>query len=363
MRCCLFGMVLVAAMCGIRAASADAETRLYLSVAGEKHIAIYDQDAATGELRHQADVPTTGEPGALCVDPARRRLFAALRSTGQLAAFRIDPATGGLTHLNTVEAGADPAQISTDRTGQYLLTAYYVAAKATVHAIDDDGTLSAEPLQTVPTADKAHAIMTDRSNRFAFVPHTGPNVIFQFRFDPAKGELTANDPPRLETPPDRGPRHVTFHPTLDVTYIDDEQGSSVTAYAIARPAGTLSPLATAPTIPADFAEVNSTAELRIHPTGRFLYVANRGHDSIACFTLNDAGLPTPIGQARTEQTPRSFDLSPDGAFLYAAGESSGKLAGYRVHPDDGTLRRMATCDVGKQPWWVMAVELPTEDAE
>ena len=352
-------IALAAAVALSLSSTASAATRVYVSVAGEKRIAVYDFDPSSGELRHRSNAMTEGEPGALCVDPARRRLFAALRSTGQLAAFQIDAATGGLTHINTVQAGADPAQISTDRTGRYLLTAYYVAAKATVHTIGEDGALSAAPLQSVPTADKAHAIATDPTNRFAFVPHTGSNAIFQFTFDAQSGLLAANDPPRLDTPPDSGPRHIAFHPTLDVVYIDNEQGSSVTAYALQSPSGTLTPVSTAPTIPDDYTEVNSTAEIRVHPTGRFLYVSNRGHDSIACFALDEDGQPTPLGQAPTEQTPRSFDLSPDGNYLYAAGESSGELAAYRVDLLGGTLERIATYDIGLQPWWVMAVESPT----
>ena len=161
-----------------------AETFVYVSVAGDKRIAIYHLDALTGKLTHKADCNVAdGEPGALTVDPDKGLLLAAIRSTGKLASFRLDPATGKLTHVNTVTVGPDPAHISTDRTGRYLLTAYYVDAKVTVHTIGTDGRLSEKPIQSIPTADKAHAIVPDPSNRFVFVPHTGPNTIFQFTFD------------------------------------------------------------------------------------------------------------------------------------------------------------------------------------
>jgi 6-phosphogluconolactonase len=340
--------------------SALAGTALYVSVAGEKKIAVYRMDKAEGGLTLRATTSTAGEPGALAVDPERRFLFAALRSTGQLASFRIDPGNGKLTHLSTVPAGADPAHLSSDRRGRFLLTAYYQAGKVTVHAIDRNGGLSARPLQTVGTAEKAHAILADSSNRFVFVPHTGPDRIFQFTFRARTGKLTANAVPQIVTPKGTGPRHIALHPSRHLAYVDNEQGSSVTLYRLDAKAGTLTPVQTIPTLPRGFKGSNACAELKVHPGGRFLYVSNRGHDSIACFTLGGDGRMAAAGQVATERTPRSFDLDPSGKFLYAAGESSGKLAAYRVDPRTGGLKRLATHAVGRHPWWVLAVELPAQ---
>jgi 6-phosphogluconolactonase len=342
------------------AGTASAETVVYVSVAADKKIAVYVMDPKTGALVHRDDAKVeAGEPGALATDPQKRFLFAAIRSTGKLSAFRIDPKTGKLTHLNTVDAGPDPAHISTDKEGRFLLCAYYVAAKVTVHAIGQDGTLSARPLQSLATADKAHAIVLDLGNHFAFVPHTGPNAIFQFTFDGRSGELKPNAVPKVTTPPGTGPRHLVFHTSKEIVYVDNEQGSSVTAYRLDPKAGTLSPQGTVPTLPEDFKGTNACAEIKIHPSGKYLYVSNRGHDSIACFTVDAKdGKLTANGQAPTEKTPRGFDLDPDGHFLFAAGEGNGKLAAYRVHADKGTLERLATYDVGRMPWWVMSVRLP-----
>lgn len=336
-----------------------ADTYVYVSVAGEKKIAIYRMDTDEGKLTHRADVITDGEPGALTTDPKKQFLFAAIRSAGNLASFRIDHQTGQLTPINTVPAGADPAHISTDRTGRFLFTAYYVAGKVTVHAIGKDGALSAKPVQTVATAEKAHAILADPSNRFVLVPHTGPNAIFQFTWQVDPGRLTANAVPKVSTGEGTGPRHIVFHPSKDIAYVDNEQGGSVTAYALDPKAGTLEPFQTLSTLPKDFQGTNACAEIKIHPTGKFLYVANRGHDSIACFKIdaNDGKLTT-IGQEPTEKTPRSFDLDPAGKFLLAGGESSGKVAIYRINGESGALKRVQTYEVGKQPWWVMTVDLP-----
>jgi 6-phosphogluconolactonase len=292
----------------------------------------------------------------LAVDPGRQFLFASLRSTGKLAAFRIDPDTGKLTHLNTVAAGPDPAHLATDATGKFLFAAYYVDGKVTVHAIGADGRLSDKPVQSTPTADKAHAIAPDPSNRFVFVPHTGANAIFQFTFDATMGRLTANKPTKVETPKNTGPRHLVFHPSKPIAYVANEQGSSVTAYDMDTKAGTLSPRRTQSSLPKEWLGVNACAEIKVHPSGRFLYVSNRGHDSIAGFGLDEEGKMTTIGQTPTEKTPRSFDIDPSGQFLDAAGESSGKLATYQIDAKSGALRLVETIEVGKTPWWVLAVK-------
>jgi 6-phosphogluconolactonase len=349
--------VLTAAATAAEPKPAGGPAVVYVSVAAEKRIAVYQMDRATGKLTHRSDAKLDGEPGALVVDPGRRFLFAALRAEGKLASLRIDPATGMLTHISTVPAGPDPAHISTDAAGRYLLAAYYVDAKVTVHAIGKDGALGEKPVQSIPTAEKAHAIVPDPSGRFVFAPHTGPDAIFQFTFDAKTGQLTANDPAKLRTPKGTGPRHLVFHPSKPIAYVANEQGGSVTAYALDSKAGTLSPRETVSTLPKDFKGANACAEIRIHPSGKFLYVSNRGHDSIACFALDEEGKVSVTGQEPTEKTPRSFDLDSAGKFLFAAGESSGELAAYRIDGESGRLKKLETCEVGKMPWWVLVVNL------
>jgi 6-phosphogluconolactonase len=363
---------LTALFCAAPAFAADV---VYVSVAGEKRIAIYQVDSADGRLTHVGDASTAGEPGALTTDPKRRYLFAALRSTGELAAFRIEPTTGKLTHINTVPAGADPAHISVDKEGKFLLTAYYGAGQVTVHSIADDGSLSKKPKQTVKTKEKAHAIVLDPRGLAVLIPHTGPNAIYAFWWHGKTGEIGTPSifQESFETPKDTGPRHLVFHPTLEirggfdcdaqVAYVVNEQGNSITMYhAILNPINwLLESKQTLSTLPADFKGTNACAEIRLHPTHRFLYVSNRGHDSIAGFRIDKTtGELTSLGQTPTEKTPRSFDIDPSGKFLFAAGESSGRLAAYRVNDMLGTLERTATYEVGKMPWWVMAVRLPSK---
>ena len=151
-----------------------ADTVVYVALAAEKKIVVHRMNADDGKLTRIDETTMAGEPGALTTDPKNRFLFASLRAEGKLAAFRIDARTGKLTHINTVLAGPDPAHLSTDKDGRYLFCAYYVAAKVTVHRIGEDGSLGAKPHQSIDTAEKAHAILLDPSNHYAFVPHTEP---------------------------------------------------------------------------------------------------------------------------------------------------------------------------------------------
>lgn len=339
--------------------SARAATYVYVSAATERRIVLFRLDREEGSLTQLGAIPTPGEPGALTVAPDRRRLFAAMRDRGTLAGFRIDPANGGLTAVNVVEAGADPAQISTDPTGRFLFTAYYVAGKVSVHAIGRDGSLSTRPVSELPTFEKAHAAVCDRTGSFLFVPHTAPDRIEQFVIERTSGVLARNLPPRVTTPPRTGPRHLAWHPDLPIAYVSNEQGSSATSYRMQPETGRLYPIETRSTLPDGFSGPNSCAEIRVHPSGRFVYVSNRGHDSLAGFEVAPSGEHlTSIGQFPTEKTPRSFDIDPSGRYLIAAGESSGVLAVYRIDVATGALEPLAREPVGPRLWWVTAVEVP-----
>jgi 6-phosphogluconolactonase len=249
--------------------------------------------------------------------------------------------------------------MSVDRTGRYLLAAYYGAGLVSVHAIGEDGTLASVPVEWRTTAPKAHCIQTDPSNRYAFVPHVVPsNAIWQFSFDDRTGHLAPNDPPQVVPEGKVGPRHFCFHPQAHTLYAVNEQGSSVTAYRLQGAMGTLSPLQTLSTLPEGFEGSNSCAQIHISPSGRFLYAANRGHDSIACYTIDAAtGLLTAAGQRRTEKTPRAFAVDPSGRYLYVAGLDSGRLAAYRIDARRGTLAHVETRDIGQRPMWVRILHL------
>jgi 6-phosphogluconolactonase len=339
-------------------AAVRADTFVYVSMAPEQKIQVYRLDPLEGKLTAVEAVPVKGTPGALAVDPKQRLLFASLRSTSTLASFRIDPATGKLRHLSTapLPAGENAVSVGTDRTGRWLLSASYAAGKVVVHRLGEDGTIQTPAVQTLGTAKTAHAAVTDPDNRWVFVPHVTPNAVFQFRLDAKTGKLTAagKAPGGTER---AGPRHLAFHPGGKFAFASDEQGSSVTAYRFDPDAG-LKPLQTLPTLPAGFKGANTTAEVKVHPGGRFVWVSNRGHDSLAGFAIDPGtGKLTPLGHTPTEKTPRSFEVEPGGRFVFGAGEGSGKLAVFRVDLKTGGLKRLHTYDVGKSLTWVLAVEV------
>ena len=332
---------------------------MYLSITGEGKIALYEMDPGTGCLAFKEDFTAGAGVMPLVVDGPRRYLYAGLRGEPSVQTYGLDRNTGGISLLGTTPLDWDTTYMALDNTERFLLSASYGRAVAGVHAIGDDGMVQTPPVDRQETARCAHYIQTDGSNRFAFVPHVAEsNMICQFRFDENTGRLTPNDPPRVAQPPDTGPRHYCHHPTLDVLYADNEQGSSMTAYRFDPNLGTLEALQTVSTLPSDFTGENTCSQIHIHPSGRFVYASNRGHDSIAGFATDPVtGLLEPIGQAPTEKMPRAFNLDPQGRYLYAAGQESGRLAAYRIDQDSGALSRIGVYDVGPSPAWVMIVDM------
>ena len=333
---------------------------VYVSIGGEGKILRYGMDPTTGDLIPRGEIPVEGSPGALGVDPPRKVLYAALRSVQCLASYRIDPGTGNLTHVNTVHAGLNPVYTITDRKGRFLLSSSYGEGQIAVFPLRDDGSIDEEAVERIDTADKAHSISTDPTNRFVFVPHVaGPNLIFQYKFDEKTGRLEPNAVPTVSPKEPEGPRHFCFHPSKDIVYFVNEQGGSVTAYNLDTSLGALSPFQTLSTLPDGFSEESSCAEIRIHPSGAFLYASNRGHDSLAIFAVDGAdGSLTALGQQPTEPIPRAFTLDPAGNFLFAAGQGSGKLAAYSIDGASGALSLLKTYDVGNTPSWVEIVDIP-----
>ena len=257
--------------------------------------------------------------------------------------------------------------MSTDRTGRFLLSAYLYQSTAAVHAVNSDGIIAFPPVEWRYTAYGAHGIHIDRSNRFVFVPHLarsgGPNAIAQFTFDENTGRLTPNTPPFLSLLEYLGPRHLCFHPTLNVVYSSDEQGSSATAYRLDPSAGTLSNFQTISTVPSDYNSTSDTtcSQIQISPSGKFLFVPTRGHDSVASFTIDaSSGRLTATGRVPTEPGPRAFSLDPEGRFLVVAGggrRNYGRLVTYEVDEDDGELTPVETYEGGNGPTWVLITEL------
>jgi 6-phosphogluconolactonase len=233
--------------------------------------------------------------------------------------------------------------------------------------------VGAPPCDTLATAMGAHAIQTDPSNQFAFVPHiarfndnvleplresVGPNMIVQLKFDAQAGRLSPNTPLQVEPSTRLGPRHYCFHPALPVVYFSNEQGCSVTAYRLDPTTGTLTAFQTLTTLPNGYTARNTCSQIHLTASGQFLYVGNRGHNSLAGFAVDaTTGQLTALGHVATEAVPSAFGLDPAGQFVFAAGTASGRLASYRINGETGALTPLETYAIGQRPAAVLITRL------
>ena len=328
----------------------------YITVSSEDRILHYRMDPDTGNLVFESSIDAIGAPGPLAVDPQQRYLYLSRRGAREISTYSLDSSTGSLSFVGAVSVEADACYLSMDRTGRFLLSASYGGGLATVHAVAEDGMPGDSPIQTVKTLPKAHCILTDPSNRLVLLPHVGEsNTIIGFRFDENTGTL--REVSRTSHEPDVGPRHLVFHPSLERVYVSNEQGSSVSALAYDTSSGVLRHVQTLSTLPEGFRGENTCAQIHMHPSGRFLYVSNRGHDSIACFAVDQVGHLTATGNQPTEPVPRAFGIDPTGSFLYAGGQASGKLASYRIDVQTGRLHPLKAYVVGEQSMWVLILAL------
>jgi 6-phosphogluconolactonase len=346
---------------------------LYVCLQDDDKIATFALDAGTGQLTPRAEIAVAGGPSGLAISNDRRVVYVGHRTKPAISSYRIDQGAGDLALVGTVAQEHAPTFMAPDRTGRYLLCAYYQGGGAAVYSLGADGAVGAPSQEWLATATGAHAIATDPSNRFAFVPHIarlndnvleppknnpGPNMIMQFKFDAQTGRLSPNSPLRVERPELTGPRHYCFHPSRDLVYFSDEQGCSVTVYRLDPASGTLAAAQTISTLPEGYTQRNTCSQIHLTASGRFLYTANRGHNSIAGFAVDAAsGHLTAIGRVPTEAVPSAFGLDPTGNFLFAAGSASGRLASYRINPETGALTPLATYAVGQRPMAVLATRL------
>jgi len=361
-------LLFVAALLGppALAASAPQEERpasvgKYIAYVGtytgphSKGIYAFRFDASKGELTSLGLMAESTNPSFLAVDPRGRFLYAANeisnyegQKSGGVSALAIDRKTGKLAFLNEVPSGgAGPCYVTLDKTGRYVLVANYDGGSVTVFPVAPDGRLGAASAFVQHTGHSvnrerqegphAHAIELSPDNRFAIAADLGLDELLVYHFDPSRGTLTPNNPPFAKVEPGAGPRHLAFHPNGKFLYVINEMQSSVSAFSY--DAGALRHLGTVSTLPREFKANNDSAEIVVHPTGRFLYGSNRGHDSIAVFTIDPAaGTLTPVEYASTRgKTPRNFAIDPTGSYLLAANQDSNSVVAFRIDTKTGQL--------------------------
>jgi 6-phosphogluconolactonase len=321
-----------------------------------KGIYAYRFNAITGKSTSLGLVAETTNPSFLTIDRTRRFLYAVNeisdyqdQKSGGVSAFAIDRKTGKLTFLNEVPSrGADPCYVTLDKTGKYVLVANYGGGNVAAFPILKDGRLGEAAAFVQHTGrghdperqegPHAHEIELANDNRFAIAADLGLDELLVYQFDAARGTLSPNNPPFAKVQAGSGPRHFAFHPSGKYVFVINEMGSTVTALSYDAAHGTLHEQQTISTLPKDFKGKNDTAEIEVHPNGKFLYGSNRGHDSIAVFAVGPKGMLKGVEYVSTEgKTPRSFAIDPTGSYLFAANQGSNKIVVFRIDSKTGHL--------------------------
>ena len=321
-------------------------------------------DRATGALSEPQLAAGVVSPSFLAVHPNRSYLYAVNEvsnfdggPTGGVSAFRIDRTTGRLTVINSqTSGGAGPAHVTVDPAGRNVLVANYGGGSVAVLPIGADGRLAPVSSFVQHTgssvnpqrqqAPHAHSVNVDQAGRFAYVADLGLDKILIYRLDGSTGTITPHDPPAAMVDPGAGPRHFAFHPSERFAYVINEMACTVTAFACNAAAGRLETLQTISTLPDGVAAGRglSTAEVQVHPTGRFLYGSNRGHDSISVFAIDQkSGRLTFVQNEPTQgSTPRNFGIDPSGQFLLAANQRGDSVVVFRIDQATGRLTPTGT---------------------
>ena len=363
---CLNGLAMLAALLApMRVALAQPAAKKtsgeYLFYVGtytgpkSKGIYAYRFQPANGTISPLGAVGETPSPSFLAIHPNRQVLYAVNEHDGDekiqtVSAFAIDQATGQLAFLNKVSSrGSGPCHLVVDKTGKYVIIANYGSGSVAVLPIQKDGRLGEatafiqhEGSSIDPARQKgphAHCIALSPDNRFVFVADLGLDKVLIYRFNALKGTLTPNNPAFAKVKAGSGPRHLAFHPNGKFFYVNSEMGSLVTVFTYGPTAGTLREIQTVSTLPEGFSGQSTTAEIQVDRAGKFLYVSNRGHDSIAVFAINPVkGTLTPVEHVPTQgKTPRNFSLDPTGAYLLAANQNTDNTVLFRVDAKTGRL--------------------------
>ncbi|MGA2034341.1 MAG: lactonase family protein [Thermoguttaceae bacterium] len=314
-------------------------------------------DRATGSLQPSVLAAETRSPSFLALNPNGSVLYAVHEigdfagHAGAISAFAIDKADGRLKLLNQQSTcGPGPCHLALDRRGQCIIAANYSGGSVACLPIRAGGRLGPATCFVQHAGSSinrqrqegphAHCVTLEAGDHFAFVADLGLDKILAYRLDAAQGKLTANQPASTLLAAGSGPRHFVFHPNGRYAYAINELASTVVVFSYDAQRGALDTLQTISTLPPGFAGSNTTAEVAIHPSGKFLYGSNRGHDSIAIFAIDAAaGKLRSLGHEATQgKTPRHFAIDPSGRYLLAANQDGNSVVVFRIDADSGRLQ-------------------------
>jgi 6-phosphogluconolactonase len=331
-----------------------------------KGIYVFEMDPATGILSQPRLYEDGMNPSWLALDASGKYLYAANEvsnfggnRSGAVTAYKVDPTSGGLTRLNIVSSrGAGPAHLSIHPSGKYVFVANYYGGSFAVLPVLRDGRLGSStdvkhdtgrvgPLHATSAPPgsfaisghdrpHAHMIQSDPSGKFVIGSNLGTDTIHIWRFNLDTGRLDlASD---VSVRAGDGPRHFVFHPNGRWFYSLQEEGSTLILFDFDPAKGTLKARQQVSSLPAGFGGTNFTSEVRVSPDGRFVYAANRLHDSIATFSIDDSGSLKFVGETWTRgDYPRSFSIDPTGNFLYSCNQRSDAITSFGINPASGQL--------------------------
>ena len=305
-------------------------------------------DSKTGRLDPLGLMAATPQPAHLWAAPDGKVLYAVnWEDQGGVSAFRVDARTGGLAFLNRVSAqGSRPNQVVIDPSGRIAVSVNYKTGNLAAYKVFAGGRLSeafyvdqhaGQPLSPKQPGPKAHGVEFSRDGRFMYVAELGLDRVYAYRVDAAKAEITPGDPPFINTHAGAGPRRLQLAPSGQFLYVNHETDSEVSVFTV--DGTSLKEVQTISTLPAGYSGPNSTAEIIVSPDGRFLYVSNRGHDSIAVFAIDKTSgrltlkANTPAGG----RTPRNLRLDPTASFLFSSNEGEGTITVFKIDKATGLL--------------------------
>jgi 6-phosphogluconolactonase len=314
-------------------------------------------DPRSGKLRRVGSVNAGANPSFLAIHPNGRVLYAVNelekyngRATGAVSAFAIGRDSGALTRLNEQPSeGGAPCYVSVDRSGRLVLVANYVGGSVAVLPIHADGALAPSayvdqhkgkgPNAERQEAPHAHSILPDPSNRFVLAADLGADRVFVYRLDLDGKSLHHVEGGDAVMRPGAGPRHIAFHPTLPLVFVANELDSTVATLRFDAERGALTPLDTRSTIPAGWTGTNYPADIHIASNGRTLYVSNRGHNSIAVFSVAESTGALALDQVFSTEGdwPRNFGLDPTGRWLLVANQRSDSVVVFECNQKNGRL--------------------------
>ncbi len=308
-------------------------------------------DRRSGELLQVGALKAGANPSFLSIHPNGRVLYAVneLDQAGAVSAFAIERAGGALTRLNEQPSGGGaPCYVSVERSGRAVLVANYGGGSVALLPLEPKGALA--PAHVVqhtgkgPTPERqeaphAHCIIPDRSNRFALAADLGADRVFVYRLDLDGQSLRHIEEGEAVMRPGAGPRHLAFHPALPLVFVANELDSTVATLRFDSARGALSPQGTLSTLPTAWSGTNYPADIHAAANGRTLYVSNRGHNSIALFSVADSTGALALEQVVSTEGdwPRNFSLDPTGRWLLVANQRSGSIVVFARNPETGRL--------------------------